>query len=77
MTDKNGTTNMSNHQGNGQPGSGCAADCYPLNAKGKVVLEPAESVWKRYAEVAESQGLTAGYRWKKPHDPPHIELRKK
>jgi D-alanyl-D-alanine carboxypeptidase len=76
VTDKNGTTNMSNHQGNGKPGSGCAADCYPL-VNGKVVIEAPENVWKRYAEVAESQGLTAGYRWQKPHDPPHIELRKK
>jgi hypothetical protein len=76
VTQKNGTTNLSNHQGNGTPGSGCAADCYPLNENGKVTLNPPEKVWKRYAEVAESQGLTAGYRWTKPHDPPHIELRK-
>lgn len=76
MTQKNGTTNLSNHQGNGTAGSGCAADCYPLDKNGKVTLNAPEKVWKRYAEVAESQGLTAGYRWTKPHDPPHIELRK-
>jgi len=76
VTQKNGTTNLSNHQGTGTVGSGCAADCYPLNAKGKVMLNAPQKVWKRYAEVAESQGLTAGFRWTKPHDPPHIELRK-
>lgn len=76
VTQKNGTTNMSNHQGNGTAGSGCAADCYPLDKKGKVTLNAPQKTWKRYAEVAESQGLTAGFRWTKPHDPPHVELRK-
>ncbi len=76
VTQKNGTTNMSNHQGTGKAGTGCAADCYPLDKKGKVTLDAPQKVWKRYAEVAESQGLTAGFRFKVPHDPPHIELRK-
>lgn len=76
VTERNGTTNRSNHQGDGTAGSGCAADCYPLDAKGRVKLDAPKKVWKRYAEVAESQGLTAGFRWTKPHDPPHIELRK-
>lgn len=74
VTDKNGTTNLSNHQGNGTPGSGRAADCYPL-INGKVAINAPAKVWKRYAEVAESEGLTAGYRWTTRHDPPHIELR--
>ena len=39
------------------------------------MLDAPQAVWKRYAEVAESQGLTAGFRWTKPHDPPHVELR--
>ena len=76
VTMRNGVKKLSNHQGDGTPGSGCAADCYPLNAKGKVNLKAPQKVWKRYAEVAESQGLTAGFRWVSPHDPPHIELRK-
>lgn len=76
VTMRDGVKKLSNHQGNGAPGSGCAADCYPLNAKGKVNLKAPQKVWKRYAEVAESQGLTAGFRWVSPHDPPHIELRK-
>lgn len=75
VTQKNGTTNLSNHQGNGKPGSGKAADCYPLDKKGKVMIDAPQATWKRYAEVAESQGLTAGFRWTKPHDPPHVELR--
>lgn len=74
VTQKNGTTNLSNHQGNGTSGSGRAADCYPL-VNGKVSLNAPERVWKRFAEVAEGEGLTAGYRWTKPHDPPHVELR--
>ena len=75
VTQKNGTTNLSNHQGNGTAGSGRAADCYPLDKNGKVTLNAPQKTWKRYAEVAESQGLTAGFRWTKPHDPPHVELR--
>lgn len=74
VTSKNGTTNMSNHQGSGELGSGKAADCYLL-VNGKVVLNAPAAIWKRYAEVAEANGLTAGYRWTKPHDPPHIELK--
>jgi hypothetical protein len=76
VTNRDGVKKLSNHQGNGVPGSGCAADCYPLNAKGKVTLKAPQKVWRRYAEVAEANGLTAGYRWVQPHDPPHIELRK-
>lgn len=76
VTQKNGTTNLSNHQGTGEPGTGKAADCYLL-VNGKVVLNAPEALWRRYAEVAEVNGLTAGYRWTKPHDPPHIELREK
>lgn len=76
VTMRDGVKKLSNHQGNGNPGSGCAADCYPLDANGKVNLKAPQKVWKRYAEVAESQGLTAGFRWVSPHDPPHVELRK-
>lgn len=74
VTNANGTSKLSNHQGNGSFGSGCAADCYPV-VNGKVTLEPPEKIWQRYAEVAEQNGLTAGYRWKVPHDPPHVEWR--
>lgn len=77
VTNRDGVNKLSNHQGNGMPGSGCAADCYPLNASGKVTLDAPEATWKRFAEIAEANGLTAGYRWKQPHDPPHIELIRK
>ncbi|HEX7830359.1 MAG TPA: M15 family metallopeptidase [Thermoanaerobaculia bacterium] len=77
VTNRDGVKKLSNHQGNGLPGSGCAADCYPLNAQGKVTLNAPEKTWKRFAEIAEANGLTAGYRWVQPHDPPHIELIRK
>jgi peptidoglycan L-alanyl-D-glutamate endopeptidase CwlK len=76
VTNLNGTTKLSNHQGDGSIGSGRAADCYPLT-NGKVDVNPERRIWQRYAEVAEANGLTAGYRWVSPHDPPHVELRKK
>ncbi|HEX7833255.1 MAG TPA: M15 family metallopeptidase [Thermoanaerobaculia bacterium] len=77
VTNNNGVKKLSNHQGTGKRGTGCAADCYPLTSAGKVTLSAPESTWKKYAEIAEANGLTAGYRWVQPHDPPHIELRKK
>lgn len=72
VTQKNGTTNLSNHQGNGKPGSGRAADCYPIIG-GKTSVNGTPELWKRYAEVAESYGLASGLRWKSP-DAPHVEL---
>jgi hypothetical protein len=77
VTNRDGVKKLSNHQGNGLQGSGCAADCYPLNAQGKVMLNAPDKTWRRYAEIAEVNGLTAGYRWVQPHDPPHIELVRK
>lgn len=76
VTNADGVKKRSNHQGDGFYGSGRAADCYPLDSRGKVILNPPVAVWRRFAEVAESNGLTAGFRWKQPHDPPHVELRK-
>lgn len=76
VTNNNGTSKLSNHQGDGTPGTGRAADCYPI-INGKVTVNGIpQSIWKRYAEVAEANGLTAGFRWTRPHDPPHIELKK-
>jgi len=73
VTQRDGVRRLSNHQGTGKPGTGMAADCYPLDARGRVILEPAEAVWEAYASVAESVGLSAGYRWKAV-DSPHVEL---
>lgn len=75
VTQKNGINNLSNHQGTGHAGTGRAADCYPLDEHGKVVLEPPDRVWETFAKIAEKHGLVAGYRWHEPHDPPHIELK--
>ena len=69
-----GVKRPSDHQ------SGLAADCYPAHANGKIIWPPPaddDPRWERYASLAEAQGLTAGYRWVKPHDPPHVELRRK
>jgi len=79
VTNANGITKLSNHQGTGEPGTGCAADCYPAGADGKIIWPPpsdSDARWELYARAAEKRGLVAGYRWKQPHDPPHIELRK-
>lgn len=79
VTSRDGVKRPSDHQ------SGLAADCYPCDANGKTIWPPPPSDptkpnfdprWRRYAELAEAQGLTAGFRWKDPFDPPHVELRK-
>lgn len=77
VTYKDGVRELSNHQGDGNPGSGRAADCYPM-ANGKIIWPPPpmkDPRWKRYAELARANGLTAGYDWPKLQDIPHIELR--
>lgn len=75
LTDKNGVSNRSNHQGTGERGTGCAADLYPI-IDGKTTVEPPEEYWKLLAEVAEANGLSSGYRWTR-RDSPHVELVKK
>lgn len=75
VTHRDGESKLSNHQGDGEPGTGRAADCYPI-INGRVTLDPPKGYWERYAEIAEKNGLTAGFRWESPHDPPHVELRK-
>ena len=77
VTKKDGVKNLSNHQGNGTPGSGRAADCYPM-AGGKIIWPPppdSDPRWKRYADLAEAQGLEAGYNWPNFKDTQHIELK--
>ncbi|MGN6187042.1 MAG: M15 family metallopeptidase [Thermoanaerobaculia bacterium] len=72
VTNRDGVVRPSDHQ------SRCAADCYPAK-DGRVIWPPppdADPRWRRYAEIAEANGLVAGFRWKDPHDPPHVELRK-
>ncbi|HJW95018.1 MAG TPA: M15 family metallopeptidase [Thermoanaerobaculia bacterium] len=79
VTQKDGVKNLSNHQGDGTTGSGNAADCYPM-AGGKIIWPPpkdSDPRWKRYAELAEAQGLQAGMNWPTLRDTPHVELKKK
>lgn len=74
VTMRDGVKRPSDHQ------SGMAADCYPCTLAGKLIWPPPPDYdprWERYATLAEQQGLTAGYRWASPHDPPHVELRNK
>jgi hypothetical protein len=73
VTMRDGLKRPSDHQ------SGLAADCYPAHPDGKIIWPPppdSDPRWERYATLAEAEGLTAGYRWVSPHDPPHVELRK-
>ena len=77
VTQKNGVTNLSNHQGNGTAGTGCAADCYPAQANGKIIWPPppdSDPRWKAYADAAVAEGLSAGFYWTSFKDYPHIEL---
>lgn len=73
LTAADGVTNRSKHQGNGNPGSGKAADCYPLR-NGSVYIPPAtDPVWAAYAAAVERQGLIAGLRFGIV-DAPHSEM---
>jgi len=77
VTQRDGVTKLSNHQGNGQPGTGQAADCYPAHPDGRIIWPPppeSDPRWKRYADLARENGLDAGYYWKTFKDLPHIEL---
>jgi len=74
VTNRDGVKRLSNHQGNGTPGSGRAADCYPI-INGRVCVEKVpEAVWKAYADLARKHGLDAGYYWTSFKDSPHCEL---
>ena len=72
ITKRDGVMRLSNHQGTGKPGTGKAADCYPI-INGKVVVDPPTEYWEEYASVAEANGLSAGHRWKQV-DSPHVDL---
>jgi D-alanyl-D-alanine carboxypeptidase len=73
VTNADGVTNKSKHQGAGTAGTGLAADCYPMQ-NGKVYVPPAgDPIWGTYATAVEAQGLVAGFRWTKLKDSPHCE----
>ncbi len=74
VTYRDGVKALSNHQGTGQPGTGCGADCYPMR-NGKVFVPPStDRLWDEYATALERQGLIAGHRWTKLKDSPHAEM---
>ena len=74
VTQRDGVRRLSNHQGDGAPGSGRGADCYPLR-DGKVFIPPSsDPIWEQYARAAEEHGLVAGHHWTTFKDSPHLEL---
>lgn len=74
VTHRDGVTRLSNHQGNGTPGSGKGADCYPLR-NGRVFIPPvSDPVWRAYADAVKRQGLKAGLDFPTLRDSPHCEL---
>ena len=75
LTNADGVERPSRHQGNGKPGSGRAADCYPTR-EGRVFIRPSsDPVWAAYADAVEAEGLVAGHRFPTLKDSPHCELR--
>jgi hypothetical protein len=74
LTNADGVNSLSKHQGNGTPGSGLAADCYPPRG-GSVYIPPeTDVVWDQYAAAVTAQGLIAGRNFPKFKDSPHCEL---
>lgn len=75
VTNVDGMTNKSAHQGDGSVGSGRAADCYPIDTNGKVYIPNiTDPIWKLYADTVTKEGLEAGYYWEKLKDAPHCEF---
>ncbi len=74
LTNADGVNALSKHQGNGTPGSGLAADCYPLRG-GSVYIPPdTDPIWDQYAAAVVAQGLVAGRNFPKFKDSPHCEM---
>jgi hypothetical protein len=74
VTNADGLSVKSNHQGNGAPGSGRAADCYPIR-DGRVFIPAAsDPLWKTFADAVRANGLSAGLYWPRFKDAPHCEL---
>jgi hypothetical protein len=72
LTNADGVNKKSLHQGDGTPGTGRAADCYPVS-NGTVYIPSASApIWKTYADVVREHGLVAGYYWPMK-DSPHCE----
>jgi hypothetical protein len=52
----------------------CPYEQYLLHGPDKLQWDPTDPIWKRIGEIAESLGLRWGGRWKRPHDPGHVEF---
>lgn len=75
LTNADGVTKLSNHQGSGTAGTAKAADCYPMK-DGKVFIPPnTDPLWAAYAAAVVAQGLVAGHNFKSIKDSPHCELK--
>lgn len=74
LTNADGVHSLSKHQGNGSPGSGRAADCYPLRNGGVFIPPDTDPVWDQFAMAVIAQGLIAGRNFPKFRDSPHCEM---
>lgn len=76
VTNADGVNDKSKHQKQ-EDGWGHAVDSAFLDdpTTAKVETYDENMPWELYALAAEKLGLTAGYRWRSPHDPPHVEKR--
>jgi hypothetical protein len=74
LTNADGVHKKSKHQGTGTPGTGQAADCYPMK-NGSPYIPPAnDPVWRAYAAEAKKHGLTPGYDFVNFQDAPHVQM---
>jgi hypothetical protein len=73
VTPDDGVTNRSKHQGDGSPGSGRAADCYPTRNGRVFIPDAGDPIWRAYADAVIAHGLRAGLNFKRI-DAPHCEL---
>ncbi|RYG38676.1 M15 family peptidase [bacterium] len=69
VTQKNGTTNPSNHQ------SRLAADLVGVTPEGKLTWDCPEAFWAYLGHLARKYGLDWGGDWKSFPDRPHVEWR--
>lgn len=81
VTNKNGTTNKSNHQPK-KDGFGYAVDLYPfvdgsVRVNEKYVIPKLKEITDHIKKVASELkiNIVCGIDWKNPYDPPHIELK--
>ena len=81
VTNKNGTTNKSNHQTKSD-GYGHAVDLYPffegsVQVQHKDTIARLKQIAAHIKSVAKKLGIgiTWGGDWKSPYDPPHFELK--